>query len=251
MLSESQKGITKDELILIYELMYKWGMIQSYEREHGYLPDHVLRYATKIESDLRFHIKQGLEALIEACEAWIEYHTFDQDGWYVDILEIDSLKEQIKHAMATLLIDRHDVLKVIKKLIPVYLNGYNEKDLWSIVHQLEDEIKAIHKEFFYELSEDEYKHWMNHPVVKSIVHMKNSLQIHTDDLGDLVSAFNRGVSTAHHHGQLGEYILKDSGPQIFDDLSSGKYTGQWDKDLEKILGRKVSTLILAAIKELT
>lgn len=164
MLSEDQIGITKDELIRTYELIYKWGQIQSYVAQHGYLSDSQLSYATKIESAARVHLKHGLEALIDAYTKWVE----------------------------------------------MFKNTPHDDEEW-----LKFEIR----------------------IVDTLEYM-NSV---SSDLGDQIAAFNRGISTAHTSGRMGEYIVKNYGAKtLLDDLSSGKYTAEWDRELNKVLGRTAS-----------
>lgn len=165
MLSEDQIGITKDELIRTYELMYKWGQIQSYATRRGYLSDSQLSYATKIESAARVHLKHGLEALIDAYTKWVE----------------------------------------------MFKNTPHDDEEW-----LKFEIR----------------------IVDTLEYM-NSV---SSDLGSQIAAFNRGVSTAHQSGKMGEYVLNDSGPEIFDDLSEDKYTAEWDRELNKVFGKTASLI---------
>lgn len=68
--------------------------------------------------------------------------------------------------------------------------------------------------------------------------------LESDDISEKILAFQLGLTTAHHHGEMVEHILgleQSKGTKFLTDLSNKtrEETKEWDRYLEKIMGKPI------------
>jgi hypothetical protein len=64
-------------------------------------------------------------------------------------------------------------------------------------------------------------------------------------LSEKIILFQLGLTTGHHHGTMADHLLDvgaGSGKKFLDQLSAGPNVEEWDKDLEKVLGKPPSQI---------
>lgn len=144
-----------------------------------------------------------------------------------------------------------DIYTIIDKMLE---EGWTLEDHFREVYTPENLILVFGKDKidWDIILEDAYRQYLdNFPgledEIEEIEKTKSTMEdaLKNGDLSEKILAFQVGLTTAHHHGEMVEHVLEDippgrgEGKQILDELSNmtRTETKEWDKYLERIIGR--------------
>lgn len=208
----------KNDLIKLYELMYKWGWIQEHYRKEGWLSDSVVALLRRLEPELNSYLTLGLSALAYEFEGWLEHHSQylsypveDDEDLQLDYAK-DFLEENSEET-TTGFTNNEQALEYIDSN-----NMFDEYLVWLKNNTIQDnEYDAAYAR----ISD-----------AQDMVY----LFVNSSDIPDKIEAFNAALMTEHTGGIMSENISQ-SFPEItkelLDALSAGAYTEKWNKDLKQ------------------
>lgn len=244
----------------IYELTYKYGWLAAMERDEGWLPDRAYVEKAKIEGELEHVMPIALNEIATVYQWWLEFHTLD--GWKKEILAstpdrlllslsewnipywnaivsdaiYESTSPEFQQENADALWDLQvgffkgdHYTKILAALGPTIMKLATETDL----------LDKIYPSYLKQMGGLELEIARVQSAYERVTGAASA------DVGEQIIAFQVGITTAHHSGEMADYIIEGGtvgeAKKILDNLSSGPQTAQWNKDLEQVLGIKIGS----------
>lgn len=153
--------------------------------------------------------------LVDELKDWlIEDTGWTGAEWLREVYSIDDLMEHYGDIIL------RELETVLEEAYPMYLRHFQEPGKEG-GKSLEEEIDDI------QIMSDRLKEGLDGTLSEKII------------------LFQMGLTTGHHHGTMADHLLglwQGKGKEVLDALSAGPNVEEWDKDLEKILGKKPSQI---------
>lgn len=204
----------KYDIIKLYELMYKWGMIQAHKRQEGWLSDEVERLLHNMEQELLYYLDLGISALAQEFDAWLEWHS-----QYLSYPVEDD--EDLQSEMAKEFLNTENIVSVERD--DEALEYIDENNLFE---EYINWLKTNYQE------ENEYD-----AAYKRVADAQDLMYLAKGftDIPDKIEAFNTGLMVEHTGGVMKDNLqdFPEITTKLLNDLSSGTYTDQWNKDLRQ------------------